>query len=1347
MSNNFLPQNGQEIWQNGIEILDSTPATSTSAALMLTGGMTIFNTQSAYDFNSGGSLLVLGGAAIQGNAIIGGTTQLLSTTLCINTSTGALKVAGGLSVQGSIYGVYSNLNYIQANISASIPNIISSNISVGTLSATSFNPINITCQNLYSTNSITTSNLIVTNLSTNSLYINSTASSNIPTIFGYNSTNTTGTGLAFSSWNGNQFTEKFRFDSVGNFLINTTQPTNSNTLYVNSLSTTGSDGATFDTQYVINPVISLSVQGSKKYTIGIDSSDAYKLKFNRGLFSSQLNSVTLDQSGNVGINTATPTSKLQVIGDTNISGNITAGTSFYTPSATIGSLNLNNLSLLNLTSGSAYFTSTTISTNINTGAVVINGGLGVTGAANIGGNLSIAGNLSVSGTTITINTTNVSIQDNFLGLNYQPTGQADTGLILARYQIANNSGSGDVVNDTIAFSGTIVAGSTTTSIMTIGLNLSTVTGFYIGYWVKITSGLDINQVRQIIAYNGTTKTLTLASPLINTPSVGDSLNLYGNVYALNYFNYSTNQFILGYSSVTFGSFVPSITNYANLYLNNLSSTLVTTTNLQATNATITNLNLPSLSITNLTVSNLFSTNNSFTNIISTNSSISNQYVANDTVTNQTVSNLNSIFNTLGNANVNIITVGNLNVTGISNLLGGLVQSINQTGTNATISNIINTNTTTSNLFGTNATITNLINTNGIITTLTTGTLNISSGLITVNNINNISLTTTNLLATQISSQNLISTNNTLSNIVYNNITGTNSIITNISSSSLLSTNGLFSNITVTNSILALATSNNIYINNATANNLLLINSTATNILVTNISASTLSLVNLNLVNITATNSLLTNNTTTNSIITNLSAGTISLVNLSVTNFTTVNSKITNETIGTINMTNLVGINSTITNSIGINLNYTNISVSSLNVPNLTINNLSIGNLVATNMTAVTFLLTGTTNASNIAYIDCQNSQVYPGQLVFKNSYGAGDFRIYGDGGDVQWQGGGGRSLQLGAYHEIRLTGGRVSTLPITFITGSTSTWNTIIQNLNNSIGLVVQGVSGQSVDLTQWSNNFGTVLSRMDYIGNLQITSTSDTVSSITGGSITTSGGISVAKAINIGSTQIATNNSSGGLIVSGGAGFNGDIYSNNFYTYQGTSTASVSLTPSPLTTKGDIYTYTTSGSRLPAGSYGQILTSNTISNTGLQWVSPMNITGIYGSEYNYVSSLATSGTTSALGSLKTSLTTGTLLGGTYKIELNYSISPNTSLNQNSEIAVYINTNSINGFNTGTTTSNLIHQCVYRPVQITNLLPISQSIVLTQGNNILTIGMYYRNQGNKETTNIGNASIIFYRIQ
>ena len=52
------------------------------------------------------------------------------------------------------------------------------------------------------------------------------------------------------------------------------------------------------------------------------------------------------------------------------------------------------------------------------------------------------------------------------------------------------------------------------------------------------------------------------------------------------------------------------------------------------------------------------------------------------------------------------------------------------------------------------------------------------------------------------------------------------------------------------------------------------------------------------------------------------------------------------------------------------------------------------------------------------------------QLLFTQTAGSGDFRIGGDGGDIFWQGGGGRGLQMGSYWTTILTGDRqTSTYP------------------------------------------------------------------------------------------------------------------------------------------------------------------------------------------------------------------------------------------------------------------------------------------------------------------------------
>jgi len=129
----------------------------------------------------------------------------------------------------------------------------------------------------------------------------------------------------------------------------------------------------------------------------------------------------------------------------------------------------------------------------------------------------------------------------------------------------------------------------------------------------------------------------------------------------------------------------------------------------------------------------------------------------------------------------------------------------------------------------------------------------------------------------------------------------------------------------------------------------------------------------------------------------------------------------------------------------------------------------------------------TPGASSTITIDAKNSQTFPAKILFKNTSSTGDFQISGDGGDVVWQGGGGRNLQMGAYHGIDLIGGRISTGSLAFLAGTSGTYNTRIANTTNGIGLIVQGVSGQTSNLQEWRNITGTVLSAVADDGALGI--------------------------------------------------------------------------------------------------------------------------------------------------------------------------------------------------------------------------------------------------------------------
>jgi hypothetical protein len=116
------------------------------------------------------------------------------------------------------------------------------------------------------------------------------------------------------------------------------------------------------------------------------------------------------------------------------------------------------------------------------------------------------------------------------------------------------------------------------------------------------------------------------------------------------------------------------------------------------------------------------------------------------------------------------------------------------------------------------------------------------------------------------------------------------------------------------------------------------------------------------------------------------------------------------------------------------------------------------------------------------------------QLIFSNTAGAGDFRISGDGGDLFWQGGGARALQMGSFHTTILTGDRQTTTFPSFTSGIVNTGVLVQGTRDASVPLAIQANSAtQSANLTEWRNASGTALNVVDEIGRIGIGNTSPT--------------------------------------------------------------------------------------------------------------------------------------------------------------------------------------------------------------------------------------------------------------
>ena len=142
---------------------------------------------------------------------------------------------------------------------------------------------------------------------------------------------------------------------------------------------------------------------------------------------------------------------------------------------------------------------------------------------------TIYGNLDVKGITSSIESTVVTISDNIIVVNNAPSGTADGGLAVKRYQSANDTGSGDVVNDTYDETGTVQNGYNTVTTVHLSLSASNVDNYYAGWWIKIVSGTGLNGVRRIRSYVGATRIATIYSTsdqngVLNNPTPVEGMN-------------------------------------------------------------------------------------------------------------------------------------------------------------------------------------------------------------------------------------------------------------------------------------------------------------------------------------------------------------------------------------------------------------------------------------------------------------------------------------------------------------------------------------------------------------------------------------------------------------------------------------------------------------------------------------------------------------------------------------------------------------------------------------------------------------------------------------------------------
>jgi hypothetical protein len=199
--------------------------------------------------------------------------------------------------------------------------------------------------------------------------------------------------------------------------------------------------------------------------------------------------------------------------------------------------------------------------------------------------------------------------------------------------------------------------------------------------------------------------------------------------------------------------------------------------------------------------------------------------------------------------------------------------------------------------------------------------------------------------------------------------------------------------------------------------------------------------------------------------------------------------------------------------------------------------------------------------------------------------------------------------------------------------------------------------------------------------GQIIIASTGGNITGYNNLTFNTSGMLSILTTTN----SVSLTNG-GALTVLGGASFNGDIYSNNLY------------------------------------SNGVLLKNN-----------------LFGTEYNYNEILPTSGTTSTTFQQRVSLTTSSLLGGNYKINMGYVFDKSSANKKDGIFQVLLDP-------TGPSTGEIIHEYVDRNNRTRFVLPQYSSITKNLTPGVHFVSLIWRSASNGSVIFISNARLELFRV-
>ena len=160
------------------------------------------------------------------------------------------------------------------------------------------------------------------------------------------------------------------------------------------------------------------------------------------------------------------------------------------------------------------------------------------------GDTMIKGNLSITGNMTVIHTEELVVQDNKIILNSGALiPGTDIGVGFERHQTENDSCFGDVIMDTPAETGAVVnAGTSSITLSTTDVRPD---DYFNDWWIKISSGPGMNEVRKITDFSANGNVAIIQSGWTTIPQANSTYELFPGKFICTYWDESENKFVFG----------------------------------------------------------------------------------------------------------------------------------------------------------------------------------------------------------------------------------------------------------------------------------------------------------------------------------------------------------------------------------------------------------------------------------------------------------------------------------------------------------------------------------------------------------------------------------------------------------------------------------------------------------------------------------------------------------------------------------------------------------------------------------------------------------------------------------